>query len=312
MTDHLGTRPPHVHQAFGLVWSSDIPLHDFDVAAASATHRTPDIIVEETASLPATREGLIPVNRGAVCAGGVRFRWGREVSFDTYGADRVFWQAGADWTGRMPQPFFSTLTAILLGWRGMLPIHGSAVEIDGLGYLICGPSGAGKSTLAAGLVALGAKLISDDLSVVTEGRDGTTLSMVRGRPGMRLVPEIADYFAQSANPIASPERRDHKFLVRPAMVPVGQEVPLVGLIVRVAGAETATVAHHAGLIKDQIFRKRWMSALPRRRARAELARQIGTAVPIFSMPRSPLGDRQDFLDQAGAAMSRLANTTRLA
>lgn len=309
MTDHHGTCPPHVHQAFGLAWSSDIPLHDFDVAAASTRQGTPDIVVEETASLPATREGLVPVNRGAVCAGGVRFRWGREVSFDTHGADRVFWQAGPDWTGRMPQPFFSTLTAILLGWRGMLPIHGSAVEIDGRGYLICGPSGAGKSTLAAGLVAIGARLISDDLTAVAGSQDGTTLHMVRGRPGMRLVPEIAGYFARSATQGTPPELRDRKFLVRPEMAPLGQQIPLAGLILRVADAESAT--DQAGLVEDQVFRRKWMSALPRRPARAELVRRIATTVPIFSMPHSTLDNRRDFLDQAGTAMSRLANTARL-
>lgn len=310
MTDD-GTRPPHVHQAFGLVWSSDIPLHDFDVAVSSARNRAPDIVVAETASLPATREGLVPVNRGAVCAGGVRFRWDREVSFDTHDADRVFWQAGPDWRGQMPQPFFSTLTAILLGWRGMLPIHGSAVEINGRGYLICGPSGAGKSTLAAGLVALGARLISDDLTVVTGAHNGTTLHMVRGRPGMRLVPEIAGYFAQSAIQVAPPERRDRKFLVRPAMAPMGQQVPLAGLIVRVADAESVAAADLAGLVQGQIFRRKWMSVLPRRLVRAELVRQIATTVPIFSMPHSPLDNRQDFLDQAGRTVDRLPVGTGL-
>ena len=37
----------------------------------------------------------------------------------------------------------------LLMQRGILPLHGSAINIDGKVYAILGNSGAGKSTLAA-------------------------------------------------------------------------------------------------------------------------------------------------------------------
>lgn len=306
MTDHHGSDRSHTHEAFGLQWSSDVPLHDFFAAPSSARHRKPDIIVEETVSLPATRRGLIPLNRGAVCSEGVRFQWGSEVAFDTYGADRVVWQAGREWTGRMPQPFFSTLTAILLGWRGMLPIHGSAVEIDGRGYLICGPSGAGKSTLAAGLVALGARLISDDLTGVTGGQDGTAPHLVRGRSGIRLVPEIADYFVQSVAQVGAPVRRDRKLLVRAGSVPPGMQVPLTGLVMRVAGDEPIAAIDDAALVRDQIFRKKWMAALPGRPVRDGLVQQIAAGVPVFTVRAEPLADRQGFLNQAARLMTRLA------
>ena len=306
MTDRDRTGPTHIHQAFGLTWASDVPLHDFDVSRPLAPGQVPDIVVEQTDALPVTRTGLVPVNRGAVCAEGVRFRWGNQVSFDTYGADRVVWQAGSAWTGQMPQPFFSTLTALLLAWRGMLPMHGSAVEIGGRGYLICGVSGAGKSTLAAGLVALGARLISDDLTVVMQGRDGQALEMVRGRSGIRLVPQIARYFEQSVPHIEPPERRDRKLLVRTTMVPQGQHVPLAGIVLRGLPTEPVATADRAGMVQEQVFRKVWMSALPGRQHREALIRQIAAAVPLFSVERGAFGDRHDFLDQAGKVMERLA------
>ena len=40
--------------------------------------------------------------------------------------------------------------------------HATTVEIGGRGLMIRGPSGAGKSDLALGLIALGARLVSDD------------------------------------------------------------------------------------------------------------------------------------------------------
>ena len=47
--------------------------------------------------------------------------------------------------------------------RKILPLHGSAIAIEGKAYAIVGESGAGKSTLAASLLSRGYKLLSDDV-----------------------------------------------------------------------------------------------------------------------------------------------------
>ena len=46
-------------------------------------------------------------------------------------------------------------------------LHASAVAIDGRALLIAGPSGSGKSSLAMQMIAHGAKLVSDDRSVIS-------------------------------------------------------------------------------------------------------------------------------------------------
>ena len=50
-------------------------------------------------------------------------------------------------------------------------IHGSCVEIEGLGVLLCGPPGSGKSDLTLRLIDGGARLIADDYTELTP-RDG--------------------------------------------------------------------------------------------------------------------------------------------
>lgn len=45
-------------------------------------------------------------------------------------------------------------------------VHGSCVAAHGHGVLIVGPSGSGKSSLALHLMALGARLVSDDQTVL--------------------------------------------------------------------------------------------------------------------------------------------------
>jgi HPr kinase/phosphorylase len=50
-------------------------------------------------------------------------------------------------------------------------VHGTAVAVDGRGLLIMGGTGTGKSALALAMIGLGAKLVSDDQ---------TMLSLVKG------------------------------------------------------------------------------------------------------------------------------------
>lgn len=56
-------------------------------------------------------------------------------------------------------------------------LHGTSVELAGQGILIVGPSGSGKSSLARDLIVLGASLIADDQTVLTQ--DGTTITLSR-------------------------------------------------------------------------------------------------------------------------------------
>jgi serine kinase of HPr protein (carbohydrate metabolism regulator) len=48
-----------------------------------------------------------------------------------------------------------------------LLIHATSVAIDGRAVLLRGPSGAGKSDLALRLIDAGARLVSDDQSLLT-------------------------------------------------------------------------------------------------------------------------------------------------
>lgn len=46
-------------------------------------------------------------------------------------------------------------------------LHATCVAVEGRGLLILGPSGSGKSGLAVRLLALGARLVSDDRTLLT-------------------------------------------------------------------------------------------------------------------------------------------------
>lgn len=48
------------------------------------------------------------------------------------------------------------------------PVHASAVAVDGAALLICGRAGTGKSSLALAMMALGAQLIADDRTLLSQ------------------------------------------------------------------------------------------------------------------------------------------------
>lgn len=47
-----------------------------------------------------------------------------------------------------------------------LTLHATTVAVDGRAVLITGPSGSGKSALALQMIALGARLVADDRTIV--------------------------------------------------------------------------------------------------------------------------------------------------
>lgn len=64
-----------------------------------------------------------------------------------------------------------TCMGIILLQKKVLPLHGSAIDINGKAYAFIGDSGAGKSTLAAALLKEGFQLLSDDVIPVSLSKD---------------------------------------------------------------------------------------------------------------------------------------------
>jgi hypothetical protein len=260
--------------AFGLAWRSDIPLPHF-ISRAPSTDPA-DVVVRQ-ASWLAKRRPVDRINRGFVYDDGVRFVWEREVAFDLYDGNRIDYVVGDDWRKSLPDSFYSTMAALTLAWRGAIPLHACAVELDGHAVLICGPAGAGKSTLAAGLLTEGARFIADDLSVVACAPASAPDLVHLGRPTMRLHAATAGWLdCATADPFQDGDPRG-KILIRPTAMSYGVEgVPLAGFLMLGGKPEPIERPFHCPLIQTQVFRPRWLAALPNAAARAKA---------IFSMSR---------------------------
>jgi len=294
--------PGHGAVAFGLRWASDVPLSAF--AQAPVTPDA-DVTIRRVAAL-APRDPVVTIANATLCTDGIRFVLDDGVTIDIYPPGRIDWIAGPDWSGSFQPQFFGTLTALLLAWRGSVPIHGTSIEIDGKAWLICGQSGAGKSTLGAALVASGAaRLIADDLSVLETGNDAV-LSLHAGRPGMRLFPVIARLMERAGAGIARSEPGNDKLIVEPPHVAALQSVPLAATILLDEG-DTKLPWQRAKLLRAHRFRPRWMDAIPGSEGRDRTIRLAATRLPMLFMPSAEIHDAAAFTERANAVLERISS-----
>jgi hypothetical protein len=100
---------------------------------------------------------------------------------------------------------------VLLMQKGILPLHGSALVLDGKAYALVGRSGAGKSTLASYLMDQGHLLVSDDVIPVLV-QSGTPLA-VPGYPQQKLWQQSLDYLGMNSSAYRPLFQRETKFAV---------------------------------------------------------------------------------------------------
>lgn len=90
--------------------------------------------------------------------------------------------------GELKAFLLGSVLGVLCHQRGLLPIHASAVSINGAAILITGHSGEGKSTLAAALGARGHTLLTDDIAAI----DPTGPWLLPAYPQRKLTPDVLE------------------------------------------------------------------------------------------------------------------------
>ncbi|KJR46648.1 Serine kinase of the HPr protein, regulates carbohydrate metabolism [Desulfosporosinus sp. I2] len=93
-----------------------------------------------------------------------------------------------------------TVMGVLLMQRGILPIHGSTVVIEGCCIIFVGVSGAGKSTVAAALRKNGHALLADDISAVKFDKNGLPW-VASGYPQQKLWQDSASMLGIDTTPL---------------------------------------------------------------------------------------------------------------
>lgn len=163
-------------------------------------------------------------------------------------------------------------TAAILYQRGILPLHASAVLIDGSLVAFLAPSGTGKSSLAAAFVAEGAGPFTDDLLAIQLDPDGIPL----GFPGsghLRMPPATWAALGAPAFQVTRTDS-DGKRIVRPGIPHGTRPSPLVAAFLLETGDSLgATPVTGFALL----------TGLRQLIARPSLARTVGTEAAIFTV-----------------------------
>jgi hypothetical protein len=95
--------------------------------------------------------------------------------------------------GELRSFLHSVIFAVLFFRRELLPLHASAVSVEGRVFAFMGRSGAGKSSLAAYLGRRGYQVIADDLSLLNRTKDGIT-KVTPCAPWLKLWQDAMDGF----------------------------------------------------------------------------------------------------------------------
>jgi hypothetical protein len=162
------------------VASTEAGAHEVDVRIACAP--TPERLERAT-----SRQALWEVDER-------RFLWrlpeiGR---FLATGGVSLDVEPASDATVRDVLPFLlGTGMGAVLYQRGRLPLHASAVSIEGRAIILCGHTGVGKSTLAAALCAAGCALLCDDVAALDVDAAGRVVVWPDGRSLKLLDASIA-------------------------------------------------------------------------------------------------------------------------
>lgn len=280
------------YQAFGLCWHSpQLPLPELPAGGKGPRVELTTGDPQHWPPLPAGRHDtpfvqMAPGELQLTVEGIGRFR----VS----GGDRIsWWREHADVSDQDIRTFLlGSAVGALLIQRGLLVLHGNALEKHGEAIVCLGHSGAGKSTLAYALLQQGWRLLADDLVAISP--DGLVLP---GIPRIKLWDDAARAFGLDPDQLPPVRQGMHKVLLMgEGLQRASEPIPLRALyllhqrrradseaeerrITRISSQKTAALR-----LRNQAFRPRFVRGLGQEGANFMALAQLQRRVPLATLP----------------------------
>jgi len=280
----------HYH-VFGLTMESAIPF--FHMAE---TEGTPDCFV---------RVGETPTALPDARAKGVRFQAGPgefllQVDnvaryYVTQGKTIIVEPAPGAQSEEVLLFLMGSAMGALLHQRNVLPLHASAIEVDGRGVIFTGRAGIGKSTLAGGFHKRGYPLLSDDVCAVSAGADGVS-HIMPGFPRLKLWADALEKIEQDREGwerVRFDETFDKYFL--PFDRSAGKPIPVKSIFVLGdTNTDRFEVLPLKGIDKieslfDHTYRPRFLSGLGGKKEHFRQCAAIAAKAAVFKIIRPRKG-----------------------
>ena len=284
--------------AFDLLWHSpELPIPELPIAGQPADGAERAVIQIEASppsewpQLPAGPHDTTFLQMGR---GDLRLTVEGIGQFRIHDGMRIDWHRQGEEVSDQDLRTFLLGSAVgaLLIQRGMLVLHGNALEKDGKAIVCLGHSGAGKSTLAYSLMQQGWRLLADDLVAVNG--EGMVLP---GIPRIKLWHDAAKAFG--LDPATLPPIREgmNKYLLmgealqRAPQAAALQAVYLIhqqrlgeqeekgATIRRIQRQQAATLR-----LRNQAFRPRFVRGLGQEGANFMALARLQQRVPLAALP----------------------------
>ena len=288
----------HYH-AFELHWLSEgLSIPELPAADRYADLASPDrsirILEEDPLSWPQLTPGAHDTPFLQMGRGDLRLTVQSIGCFRIHRGKQIAWQRAGQCVSNQDLRTFLLGSAVgaLLIQRGMLVLHGNALERDGQAIVCLGHSGAGKSTLAYALMHQGWHLLADDLVAITpEGR------VLPGIPRLTLWHDAVKAFGLDPDALPPIRQGMQKYLLLgEAIERAERPCPLKALylirqqrrdsndpddshISRISRQQQAALC-----LRNQAFRPRFVRGLAQEGANFIALAKLQQTVPLASLP----------------------------
>ncbi|WP_165998188.1 aldolase [Bacillus sp. Cs-700] len=183
-----------------------------------------------------------------------------------------------------------TCMGVLLIQREILPLHGSAIAIEGKAYAIVGYSGAGKSTLASEFMKRGYKLLTDDIIPVLITNEGKP-TVVPSYPQQKLWIESLREFGMNSKQYRPLFDREEKFSVPISNRFCNTPLPLGGVFELVKSAQDGieigkiTKLNKLQTLSAHTFRNQLISRSEKLEWHFKVISELATNISLYQLRR---------------------------
>ena len=276
------------YQTFGLTISSEVPLQE--LIPSSISHNV-DVVIEKADLYPIWIKQFEEDNFYVIKPNQLMLYVPEVAIFCIENGNKItvspFDENSED---EIRLYLLGTCMGAVLMQRKILPLHGSAIEIEGKAYAILGDSGAGKSTLAKAFLNRGYKLLTDDVIAVTFS-DQQEPFVMPSYPQQKLWKESLTSFQLESNQFKPLIDRETKYAVPAVSQFLNEKLPFAGMYELVITENDAisiteiTNLERFHTVFNQTFRNFFLPESGLMEWHFEISANLVSKVPIFKIER---------------------------